>query len=73
MSKKLYDIDGAYAVCRVCGKRIYRFGMGSRGVVSHARKHVREGKAVEARYQSPRCYNGYDVEFYVKEEEGVNE
>lgn len=53
--------------CRICGKEMWDVGYGSMGVVSHARKHVRQGEAIEVRKPSPRCYAGYDVFFYVKE------
>jgi len=65
--KALYDNigNGKYR-CNICGKEIYWVGKGY-GILSHARKHVREGKAVEKHVQSTRCYNGYDIEFYIKE------
>jgi len=73
MKKKipLYEPAGErYKVrCRLCGKEMWDVGYGSMGVVSHARKHVRQGEAIEVRKPSPRCYAGYDVYFYIPVEE----
>jgi len=62
----VYVDDGPWSICRICGRRIWAVGNGTYGARSHARKHVREGKAVEVHVQSPRCYNGYDIVFFVK-------
>lgn len=60
--------------CRLCGKEIYRFGMGEYAMRSHARKHVREGTVREVTIQSPRSYNSYDHLFYlVKPQEDAPE
>ena len=59
--------DGKYR-CNICGREISWLGKGY-GVLSHARKHVREGKAIEKHIQSRRSYSGYDIVFYIKEVE----
>jgi len=64
--KPLYREEGKFAICQICGREIYRFGTGY-GLVSHARKHVREGLAIEEHTPSTRCYNGYDTVFFIKE------
>jgi len=71
MSEKinLYErLETGMDRCRICGKTLYSFGKGYYGIISHARKHVREGKAKELHLQSKRCYAGYDVVFVLVEE-----
>lgn len=64
----LFIEEETEAVCQLCGKRIYKFGKGSYGIESHARKHMCEGKIFFKRYQSPRSYAGVDVRYLIKPE-----
>ena len=62
---KLYLEAGKCAICRICGKTIYRFGKGSQGVRSHAKMHVKEGTATEKYTPSFTSFSSYDVLYYV--------
>ena len=54
--------------CVVCGKIIFWAGVnGTFATKSHARKHVREGKAIEVHVPSSRSYAGFEIDFDVVE------
>ena len=63
LEKGIYLVEGRYVVCKICGKRMYRYGRGGMAMLSHGRKHVREGRAVEIALPSPRSVGGKDILF----------
>jgi len=52
--------------CRICGKEMQDVGM-LVVAVTHARKHVRKGRAIEVWRPTSRYCAGHEVLFYVKE------
>lgn len=64
-------VDNYTKKCQICGKEI-KFDPHGYGAKSHARKHIREGKAKEIRIPSTRCYAGYDIEFIIVKENVKN-
>ena len=59
----LYLQVGRSIICRVCGKVVYYAG---RGRDSHAKKHIREGKAYSKFIHGAMGVSGH-IEYYVKE------
>ena len=65
MDKLFKTLENRTSKCNICGIEI-KFNPNNYGIKSHARKHIREGKAREIHTQSTRCYAGYDIEFLIE-------